>query len=134
MNSPAPTPAPVQTALTPAVFLALSSGLTGVSTAQLQPARAPLDVARLFYDAVCESVPPEILRRIAQTFLATNTVTEGAAEVLIDPELAPVGRNLVRLWLTGLWHDPHVPSNPPRIICDDAYRQCSVWRIMQAAR
>lgn len=129
MNTPESAQA---TALTPAVFLALSSGLTGVSTAQLQPAGASLDAAGKFHAAVCENLPPDTLNRLAQTFLAAVSVTEGAAEVLVDGELGAVGRSIIRLWLTGVWHAPHAPESSQRVVCEQDYRQSSMWRILQA--
>lgn len=120
------------TAFTPALFLALSSGLTGVSVAQLNPANCSINAAGRFFEALERSLPPETLSRMAQTFLNASSVTEGAAEVLVDPKLAQVGRSIIELWLTGIWHDPSDAGSAPRTVCDDTYRQCAAWRILQA--
>lgn len=119
-------------ALSPAVFIELSSGLTGISIAQLRPDKEPGDFAGTFYQATCANVRPEILQRLSNTFRSAQTITEGAAEVLIDPELAPLGHAIVRLWLTGLWHEPGPAVAPPKVVGGEAYRKSSAWRILQA--
>lgn len=118
-------------AFTPAVFIALSSGLTGVSAAQLQTTGSRPDYARLFHAAVAESVDGDTLDRLTHTFLAASTVTEGAAEVLIDPDLGPVGRGIVRLWRTGIWHAPSARQDYPLAVGDEDYRRAPLCRVLQ---
>ena len=135
MNAPATATAPVSDsgfAFTPAVFLALSAGLTGVSAARLHSSE-PIDFTLRFHSAILADIPPERLARLAAVFLASQTVTEGAAEVLVDPELSPVGSNIIRLWLTGLWHHPADPSRPPRAVGGEEYRRSPVWRVLQSS-
>ena len=129
MKDPAPAPT---TALTPAIFLALSCGLTGVSAARLQSAAESIDFSRLFHAAVVESIPAPALEKLTNTFLAASTVTEGAADILIDPVLGPLGRSIIRLWRTGAWHDPAAPMAPPKPVCDQTYRLSAVWHAVQA--
>ena len=119
-------------AFTPAVFVALSSGLTGVSAAQLQTSDSCPDFVRLFHGAVADSVGGDTLDRLAHTFLSANTVTEGAADVLVDPDLGPVGRGIVRLWRTGVWHPPFERAHPPLAVAGEDYRREPVWRALQA--
>lgn len=120
-------PAPASaTAFTPAVFLALSSGLMGVPLASLQSAANGLDFNRLFHGVVGETLPPRLLDRLVATFLSASTVTEGAAEILLDPELGPLGQSIILLWRTGIWHDPVVLDSLPRPVCDQSYRQSAV--------
>ena len=128
-------PAPASTsglAFTPAVFLALSSGLTGLSAARLHASADNTDFTARFHAALLADLPPAALERLAEVFLGAHTVTEGAAEVLVEPELSPIGRNIIRLWLTGLWHDPASPARPPRVVGGEEYRRSSVWRDLQS--
>lgn len=132
MNAPAhASPSASRFAFTPAVFLALSSGLTGVSAARLHSSGST-DFTERFHSAILADLPPGDLERLADIFLASQTVTEGAAEVLVDPNLSPVGRNIIRLWLTGLWHHPADLSRPPRNVGGEEYRQSGVWRFLRS--
>jgi hypothetical protein len=132
MNSPAPAPASVSGfAFTPAVFLALSSGLTGVSAAGLHSSDST-DFTQRFHSAILSDLSPDRLERLANIFLSSQTVTEGAAEVLVDPDLSSVGRNIIRLWLTGLWYHPTDRARPPRIVGGEEYRQSPVWRVLRS--
>lgn len=130
-------PAPVATpasVLTPAVFLALSSGLTGMSPAHLKPAFDPLDIAGLFYSTLRARVPAPVLDHIAGIFLAAPTPAEGAAAVLDDADLGPVGQSILKLWLLGAWHDVSAPAIAVDILPSYAYKQSHVWRAMQFPR
>lgn len=134
--SPAPTDtiAPVVSVLTPAVFVALSSGLTGVSAALLKPAFDPIDAAGRFYATIRARVPAPVLDHMAGIFLAAPTAAEGAAAVLDDPELGAIGRSILKLWLLGAWHDPATPTISVEILPFPAYQQSLVRRTMQSSR
>ena len=126
-------PSPAATSLTLSVFVALSSGLTGVSAGQLNPLLDPIDIAGQFYDAVRTGVPdPELLNRLANLFLSEPTPAEGAAAVLADPVVGPVGRSILKLWLLGSWYGPAEPARAIRIISAQAYKESQVWRAIQA--
>ena len=132
---PAASPAPAAsaaTALTPAVFVALSSGLTGVSAAQLKPAIDPIGIAGQYYATLAAGVPAATLDRLASVFLAAPTPAEGAAAVLADPVLGPVGRSILKLWLLGAWYAPSAPAVPVNVVSAQAYKESLVWRAMQA--
>jgi hypothetical protein len=132
MNVPAPASAPASgLAFTPAVFLALSSGLTGVSAARLHSSEST-DFTERFHSVLLADIPPRTLERLADIFLASQTVTEGAAEVLVDSELSAIGREIIRLWLTGIWHHPADRSRPPRAVGGEEYRRSPVWRFLQS--
>lgn len=120
------------TAFTPAVFLALSSGLLGVPLANLQSAVNGLDFNRLFHAVVGETVPHLLAERLVTTFLSASTVREGATEILLDAELGPLGQSIIQLWRTGVWHNPVKPGSPPRVMCDQSYRQTSVCHAAQS--
>lgn len=120
--------------LTPAVFVALSSGLTGISVNQLKPAFDPVDAAGRFYDALRARVPAPVLDQIAATFLAAPTPAEGAASVLDDPDLGAIGSSLLKLWLVGAWHDPSTPTVAVTILPPHLYRQSRAWQVMQLPR
>lgn len=122
---------PAAPVLTPAVFLALSSGLTGVSPASLKPAFDPLDIAGLFYATLRARVPAPVLDHMAGTFLAASTPAEGAAAVLDDSNLGPVGHSVLKLWLLGVWHDTSVPAVAIDILPSYVYKQSLIWRAMQ---
>ena len=128
MKDPAHAPT---TAFTPAIFLALSCGLTGSSPSQLRISEEAEDMFPRFHAAVAENVPSELLEKLSGVFLAADTVAEGAADVLVDPVLAPVGRSIIRLWRTGAWHDPATPSHPPRVVAGEHYRKSAVWHTLQ---
>lgn len=119
-------------AFTPAVFIALSSGLTGVAAAQLKPAADPLDIANRFHAAILARVPAPALDHIAALFLAAPTPVEGASAVLDDPGVGAIGRGILKLWLLGAWHAPDTPDPAVEIISAQAYRESLVRRAMQA--
>ena len=126
-----PAAAPVTT-FTPAVFVALSSGLTGVSAAQLKPAIDPVGIAGQYHAILLAGVPAATLDRLAAVFLAAPTPAEGAAAVLADPGLGPVGRSIIKLWLLGSWYAPEKPAVAVKVVSAQAYKESLVWRVMQA--
>lgn len=116
---------------TPAVFVALSSGLTGISPAQLQPARDPIDIAGQFYAALRTRVSASALHRVADIFLSAPTPEEGACAVLDDPAVGAIGRSILKLWLLGTWHDPAAPDIAVEVVPTQVYKESLVWRVMQ---
>ncbi len=130
--APASTPAPATAAFTPAIFVALSSGLTGVSAAQLKPALDPIGIAGQYFDTLVAGVPAATLDRLAAVFLAAPTPAEGAAAVLADSELGSIGRSIIKLWLLGSWYAPSAPTVPVKVVSAQAYKESLVWRAMQS--
>jgi len=128
MTAPARVSAP---AFSPAVFLALGAGLTGLSAAKLGASDLSGRFTDRFHSAVAADLPPALLDRLADVFLSAQTVAEGAAEVLVDPELSPVGRAILRLWHTGLWQAPS-PRSPARAVGGPDYLRSSIWRDLQS--
>jgi hypothetical protein len=100
------------------LFVALSSGLTGISAARLAPAVDPIQIKRDYFNAA--------------KFM-NNT----------DPAIMYLGRSIILAWYLGVWYDPDVlkryntPDQPfpvpvDRVISPAAYTQGWTWRVAQA--
>ncbi|MEY2576529.1 MAG: hypothetical protein QOF80_2016 [Verrucomicrobiota bacterium] len=119
-------------------FVSLSSALTGVNPAQLQPAIDPIGIARQYLAMVqsaASKVPPATFDNLLATFTAKSTelgADQAAAFVLADPTLGPVGRSIIKMWLLGTWYDPQNPGTAIQVVSSQAYKESLVWKVMQS--
>ena len=145
---PFPDPDPVDLQL----FVALSSGLTGISAAKLAPGVDPIQIKREYFNAAKFIEKPS--RRPNLDFPKLMDIIRGnqsdpvaaAAKVMNNPDsrIVYLGRSIILAWYLGAWYDPDVLKNyntPPdkpfpvpveRVISPAAYTQGWTWRVAQA--
>jgi Membrane bound FAD containing D-sorbitol dehydrogenase len=148
--APAPFPEPDPADLKN--FVALSSGLTGISTAKLAPAVDPIQIKRDYFNAAKFIEKP--IRGPNPDFPKLMDIIRGnpgdpaaaAAKVMNNPDarIVYLGRSIILAWYLGVWYDPDVlkiyntPPDKPfpvpveRVISPAAYTQGWTWRVAQA--
>jgi len=119
-------------------FVNLSSALTGVKAAQLQPAIDQIGIARQ-YLAMIQSKASKVRAEDFDNLLATFTAKsaelgpeQAAAFVLADPTLGPIARSIIKMWLLGTWYDPSNPGTAIQVVSMQAYKESLVWKVMQS--
>jgi hypothetical protein len=118
--------------LTPDVFVAISSALTGVSAGQLSPAIDPIGISGQYLAALTANVAAPTLASLVTTFQAAGDPVKGAAALLADPVLGPVARSIMKLWLLGVWYAPANPTQAVNVVSSQAYKESLVWKVMQS--
>jgi hypothetical protein len=147
----APTPFPDPDPADLQLFVALSSGLTGISAAKLAPAVDPIQIKRDYFNAAKFIEKPS--RRPNPDFPKLMDIIRGnpsnpvaaAAKVMNNPDsrIVYLGRSIILAWYLGVWYDPDVlktyntPDQPfpvpvARVISPAAYTQGWTWRVAQA--
>jgi hypothetical protein len=112
----APTPFPDPDPADLQLFVALSSGLTGISAAKLAPAVDPIQIKRDYFNAAKFIEKP--IRRPNPDFPKLMDIIRGnpgdpsaaAAKVMNNPDarIVYLGRSIILAWYLGVWYDPDV--------------------------
>lgn len=133
------------------LFVALSSGLTGIGAARLAPAVDPIQIKRDYFNAAKfiekpSRKPNPNFPRLIDIIRADPKNPEAAAAKVMnntDPAIMYLGRSIILAWYLGVWYDPDVlkryntPDQPfpvpvDRVISPAAYTQGWTWRVAQA--
>jgi Membrane bound FAD containing D-sorbitol dehydrogenase len=141
----APSPALAQTAApTPlALFVGLSSVLTGIAVAKLNPERDTINVKQAYFD---RARPHPAFDKLLQIFADNQSTPEKAADIILSQSGADIcylARSIMLAWYLGAWYEPRVLArynqpNPPldpipfEVISAPAYTQAWIWRVAQA--
>lgn len=147
--TPAPFPEPDPVDLRN--FVALSSGLTGISAAKLAPTVDPIQIKRDYFNAAKfiekpSRKPNPNFPKLMDIIRADPTNPVAAAAKVMnnpDPAIMYLGRSIILAWYLGVWYDPDVlkryntPDQPfpvpvDRVISPAAYTQGWTWRVAQA--
>lgn len=120
-------------------FLKLSARLTGVSQLQL----LGTGVGSEFLDSLDKVLSSERLGRLLTAFAQVESGTEQSLsrEILENPELGPVARNVIVMWYCGTWEQlpdewrstyGRSPLDEPHVVSQAAYLAGLQWRIVGA--
>lgn len=116
-------------------FLALSAALLDLDVLVLKPRNTPLDIAEQYLFTLLDNVGSETIHGLLAAF-ATGLESMGshdaAGQILRDPDLGPIARSIMKLWLLSTWYDPGKPNQPVRVVSSQAYKEGLVWRFMQS--
>jgi len=127
-------------------FVGLSALLTGFTAADLNPplSPAPVAVEYLAYMQKPEAkVDPAILQRLLATYQAIaqlppdQQAAQVQAQILTDPAMGPVARNIIRMWYLSIWYDgyasgPVTGFSSGTVVSSNAYTKGLAWDAMQA--
>lgn len=122
-------------------FLALSAALTGFGRVDL----LGTGMSRAYYAEVVGIVGKSIAGELVST--ARRIFTRGRRdpkarekairqEILADPKLGPVARNIIQMWYVGTWYQLPTswrqayggnPKDVDHVVSADAYTQGLVW-------
>lgn len=114
------------------VFVSLSSALTGVAASQLKPQIDPIGIAEQYLAILTAKVDAALLTKLAAAFNNPADPKAAAAAILATPDLGPVARSIIKLWLLGSWYAPANPTSAVQVVSAQAYKESLVWRIMQS--
>ena len=118
------------------LFLDLSELLTGFTRVQLLGTGVAGDYLRALEEVVPANVVNELLAAYAQLPADGVRETAAASEILADPKLGPVARNLITMWYCGTWaelpdewREAHgtSPLDADRVISPEAYLAGLQW-------
>ena len=124
-------------------FVGLSSVLTGFSTDDLNPPISPEPVAVEYLKALEANVDATLVTKLLTTFqnIAASQPPDidqqVEQQILNDPDMGPVARNIIRMWLLSIWYklDQPQPINgfsDGNVVSMNAYVKGLAWDIMQA--
>ena len=128
-------------------FVGLSAVLTGFAAADLNPPLSPAPVAVEYLQTLQTEVArddPALVGRllatyqqIAAQFPAAEQPAQVQAQILTDPALGPVARNVIRMWYLSIWYDGYASGqvsgfSPGTVVSSNAYTKGLAWDAMQA--
>lgn len=120
-------------------FVALSSLLTGFPTSTLAPRLDPINLKQTYLDTVNKNAPPSTVARLLKTFntIQTSLPPEewGLAvncRILEDDVLGPLARQIIKMWLVGIWYDPPDQSQTGEVVSMQAFTHGLLWQAIQA--
>jgi len=116
-------------------FLSLSAALVGLDPIHLKPRNTPLDVAEQYLYTLRDNIPQDSFHALFAIFAARSPMVgphDAAGGILEDPDLGPIARSIIKLWLLSTWYDPLRPNQPVRVVSSQAYKEGLVWKIMQS--
>lgn len=124
-------------------FVALSAVLTGFTTDQLFPPISPDPVAVEYLSTLKANVPAALVTQLLTTFQniaaqqPPNIAQEVQQQILDDPTMGPVARNIIRMWYLSIWYDlnqqqPITGFSTGTVVSMNAYTKGLAWDAAQA--
>jgi hypothetical protein len=113
-------------------FVRLSSALTGVDAAQLNPQIDPIGIADQYLQILQQSIEPDTLQSLLAAVPAESGAAVDVGPLLEDTTLGPIARSIIKLWLLGSWYEPRNPSTAVKVVSSQAYKESLIWKVMQA--
>jgi hypothetical protein len=124
-------------------FVGLSAVLTGFTTDQLFPPISPDPVAVEYLNMLKAKVAAPLVNQILTTFqniAAQNPPDikqEVQQQILDDPQMGPVARNIIRMWYLSIWYDLNQPQpitgfSSGTVVSMNAYTKGLAWDAAQA--
>lgn len=124
-------------------FVGLSAILTGFAAADLNPPLSPAPVAVEYLQTLQSKVDAPTVARLLSTYqqiAAQSPPAEQPAQVqsqiLEDPVLGPVARNVIRMWYLSIWYTgytgPVSGFSDGFVVSANAYTKGLAWDAMQA--
>ncbi len=127
-------------------FVGLSALLTGFAASTLNPPLSPQPVAveyLAFMRKPEADVDPATLERLLATYQAIALLppaeqpAQVQAQVLTDPQIGPLARNIIRMWYLSIWYDGYQSGgvsgfSPGTVVSSNAYTKGLAWDVMQA--
>jgi hypothetical protein len=124
-------------------FVGLSVILTGFSAGDLNPQFSPQPVAVEYLQTlrakVDEARVSQLLKTyqtIAAQFPLDEQPAQVQAQILTDPQMGPVARNIIRMWYLSIWYEGYEGQvsgfSPGTVVSSNAYTKGLAWDAMQA--
>ena len=138
-----PSPAAGDDAADLALFVGLSSALTGIDAGKLAPIVDPIQVKNDYFRQAQED--PALFDALMKIVRADPSNPAAAAEKVVnDPTIKYLGRSIILMWYLGAWYKPTklaqfdspkppaFPVNADKVVSPKAYTQAWTWRVAQA--
>jgi Membrane bound FAD containing D-sorbitol dehydrogenase len=123
-------------------FVGLSAVLTGFSADDLNPQFSPAPVAVEYLQTLQSKVDAQLVSRLLSTYQAIAAEPPDAqpalvhAQILQDPDLGPVARNIIRMWYLSIWYTDYqgmvTGFSDGVVVSSNAYTKGLAWDAMQA--
>jgi len=125
-------------------FVGLSAILTGFSADDLNPQFSPQPVAVEYLQTLQAKVAAPLVTQllttyqtIAAQFPAAEQPAQVQVQILTDPQMGPVARNIIRMWYLSIWYNgydtgPVTGFSPGTVVSSNAYTKGLAWDAMQA--
>lgn len=125
-------------------FVGLSAILTGFSADDLNPQFSPQPVSVEYLQTLQAKVDAALVtqllttyQNIAAQFPAAEQPAQVQAQILTDPNMGPVARNIIRMWYLSIWYDmnqsqPITGFSGGTVVSSNAYTKGLAWDAMQA--
>ncbi|MCA1631605.1 MAG: hypothetical protein LC774_14980, partial [Acidobacteria bacterium] len=126
-------------------FVGLSAILTGFGADDLNPQFSPAPVAVEYLQTLQSKVDAALVSRMLSTYQTISGLPPAEqpaavqSQILADPQLGPVARNVIRMWYLSIWYtDYSDPNNPVTgfsdgtVVSSNAYTKGLAWDAAQA--
>jgi hypothetical protein len=124
-------------------FVGLSVILTGFDADDLNPPLSPQPVAveslQMLQSKVDAALVSQLLttyQTIAAQFPSDEQPAEVQSQILTDPNMGPVARNIIRMWYLSTWYEGYTGMvtgfSPGTVVSSNAYTKGLAWDAMQA--
>jgi hypothetical protein len=115
-------------------FVALSSILTGYPESTLKPGADTQKLSELYFNVLNKEVPSEVVSQLNTIFLGLSNPDETTVKTQIvnDPTLGPIAKNIIKMWYLGIWYDLNGNADASYVVSSIAYKNGMVWSTMYA--
>jgi hypothetical protein len=120
-------------------FVALSSVLVGLDSSLLDPPLDPQNLAGTYFSYASQRITPLVWDQLFSTFLGIQGQYPPAqwpaavnSRILQNPLLGPVGRQIIKMWMLGIWFDPPEQSLSGEVISSTAFTRGLLWTVIRA--
>ena len=117
-------------------FVSLSAILTGYDATILKPKNDTQKVAELYFNTFTKEVDANTVALLNSTFTAIASPNEAnvKAQIVNDPTLGPIAKNILKMWYLAIWYDLNATKEQDNsyVVSSIAYKNGLVWKTMQA--
>src|SRR5689334_13231279 len=113
------------------LFLELSAKLTGIAVksgrpaklGDLEPRNSPVQLAPEFLRLVKSWEGGEPLSKLLKKFkeMQRPIAAESIREILVDREVGPLCKSIMKLWYLGAWYPPDRPRVASHVVSAQSY-------------
>jgi hypothetical protein len=137
-----PSPAAADDAADLALFVKLSSALTGIDEGKLAPPVDPIQVKNEYFQQAKTDDAFNALMKIVRA--DPSNPAAAAEKIMNDPKVKYLGRSIILMWYLGAWYEPtklakfdspappSFPVTADKVVSPKAYTQAWTWRVAQA--
>jgi hypothetical protein len=121
------------------LFVALSSVLTGFPESTLAPSLDPVRLKNIYFDTLRVKADPATLSQLLAVFKGIHDALPVVRwpdavhdQILLNNELGPLARQIIKLWLLGVYFSPPDQSVTGEVVSSMAFTHGLLWTAIRA--